>query len=267
MKKIQVRTHALVVVGLWLASLAGGALGQAPEKPMISDPYRQGRSITMSQHGIVASSHGLASQAGLDILRAGGNAMDAAIATAATLGVVESHAIGIGGDAFFLYYEAATGKVYAYNGSGRSPRALPRSYFDAKDKPDIDDQSWEAVTVPGAFDAYIAGLERFGSKPLEELLEPAIQYAEEGWPIYEIVGNIWASVAGKLKKDRWSREIWLTDKGAPRVGSLFSVPAYAKTLRTLAAGGGGRILQGSDSRRNRPLFDRVGRLVDTGGLR
>ena len=121
--------------------LTFSAFAQGPEKTVISDPYRQGRSITMSQHGIVASSHVLASQAGLDILRSGGNAMDAAIATAATLGVVESHAIGIGGDAFFLYYEAATGRVHAYNGSGRSPKNLTREYFAQKDNETIDDQS------------------------------------------------------------------------------------------------------------------------------
>ncbi len=211
--------------------------GQTPEKLVISDPYRQGRSITMSQHGIVASSHVLASQAGLDILRAGGNAMDAAIATAATLGVVESHAIGIGGDMFLLYYDAETQKVYALNGSGRSPKGLSREYFSKKEKQEIDDNSWEAVTVPGALDAYAMGLERFGTMSFAEVLAPAIRYAEEGFVVHEIVGMIWASAGGKLGKDKWSKQIWLKDGKVPRVGTLFKVPAYAKTLRTIAEGG------------------------------
>ena len=228
-----------------LSLLIGSAIAaQEPERTVISDPYRQGRSITMSQHGIVASSHVLASQAGLDILRAGGNAVDAAVATAAALGVVESHAIGMGGDAFFLYYEAATGEVHAYNGSGRSPKGLSREYFAQKERETIDDQSWEAVTVPGALDAYDAGLKRFGSMTFGEVLVPAIRFAEEGAPVHEIVGNIWASVAGKLRRDDWSKKTWLTERGAPRIGTVFKVPALGRTLRAIAEGGRAAFYEG-----------------------
>lgn len=206
-------------------------------KPILSDPYRAGRSMTMSQHGIVASSHVLASQAGLDILRDGGTAMDAAIAVAATLGVVEPAMIGIGGDAFFLYYEAETGKVHAYNGTGRSPVNLTREYFDQKEKLKIENESWEAVTVPGAIDAYFAGLEKFGNKSMAEVLEAAIRYAEEGYPIHEVVGLVWASSAGKLKKQKWSAKFKLPNGGPPQVGELFKDPALGASLRKIAEGG------------------------------
>jgi len=209
----------------------------APVRQMMSDPTRAGRSMSMSQHGMVASSHVLASQAGLDILRDGGTAMDAAVAMAATLGVVEPAMIGIGGDAFFLYYEAKSGKVYAYNGSGRSPKNLPRSYFDEKEKQEIDEGSWEAVTVPGAVDAYAAGLERFGKKSFAEVLAPAIRYAEEGYPVHEVVGLVWASYAGKLQKHEWSKKLKLKDGRAPRVGEIFHDPALGASLRKIAEGG------------------------------
>lgn len=206
-------------------------------KPILSDPYRAGRSMTMSQHGIVASSHILASQAGLDVLRDGGTAMDAAVAVAATLGVVEPAMIGIGGDAFFLYYEAETGKVHAYNGSGRSPMNLTREYFAQKEKPKIENDTWEAVTVPGAVDAYFAGLEKFGNKSMKDVLAPAIRYAEEGYPVHEVVGLVWASSAGKLKKHEWSKKLKLPNGGPPKVGELFRDPALGSSLRKIAEGG------------------------------
>lgn len=234
---------------LWAALLLSGMVSVMPsseaadkkkkeaEKPVLSDPYRAGRSMTMSQHGIVASSHVLASQAGLDILRDGGTAMDAAVTMAAMLGVVEPAMIGIGGDAFFLYYEAETGKVHAYNGSGRSPRNLSRAYFDEKEKPEIVGQSWEAVTVPGALDAYAAGLEKFGNKTFAEVLAPAIHYAEEGYPVHEVVALVWASSAGKLRKDTWAKKLKLNDGKVPKAGEIFKDPALGASLRKIAEGG------------------------------
>ena len=145
----------------------------ARSKPVISDQTRAGRSMAMGRNGMVASSHYIATQVGLEILQSGGTAMDAAVAVAATLGVVEPAMIGIGGDAFFLYYDSETKKVYSYNGSGRSPKGLSREHFSAKDKPKIEGESWESVTVPGAVDAYAAGLERFGKLSLSEALAPA----------------------------------------------------------------------------------------------
>lgn len=207
------------------------------EKPIVSDAYRQGRSMSMSQHGMVASSHQLASQVGVDILRAGGTAADAAVAMAATLGVVESPSIGIGGDAWFLYYEARTKTVHAFNGSGRSPQNLSREYFASKERERIVETSWESVTVPGALDAYDHLLNRFGNMELAEVLQPAIRYADEGFVVHEVVGTIWFGQSSRLRQDRWSKQIWLNDGKTPETGSVFKVPALADTLRTIAAGG------------------------------
>ena len=132
----------------------------AGDKPILSNPFRTGRSTTMSRHGIVASSHVLASQAGLDLLRKGGNAVDAAIAAAATLSLVEPMMTGPGGDVFVLYYEAKSGKIYALNGSGRSPLGLTREHFGDRKK--IPASGWESVTVPGAGSAWTALHDRFG---------------------------------------------------------------------------------------------------------
>lgn len=212
-------------------------LRAAEARGVLADPYRAGRRVTMSRHGIVATSHILASQAGLDMLRSGGNAMDAAIAAAATISVVEPMMTGMGGDAFFLYYEAKTGKVYGLNGSGRSPMGLTRDYFRQKGKKEIDGHSWEAVDVPGAVDAWISGLERFGSKPLKEVLAPAIRYAEEGFPVAEVVGMAWKGYEKALLKDDWARKTYLVDGKAPAYASLFKSPNLGRSLRLVADGG------------------------------
>lgn len=215
------------------------------DKPVVSDAYRQGRSMAMSQHGMVATSHVLASQVGVDILRAGGTAADAAVAIAATLGVVESPSIGIGGDAWFLYYEADTKTVHAFNGSGRSPKALTREYFASKERERIVETSWESVTVPGAVDAYDQLLKRFGNMTFEEVLQPAIRYAEDGFVVHEVVGTIWFGQSSRLRQDDWSKKIWLNDGKTPTTGSVFKVPALADTLRTIAVDGRGAFYKGS----------------------
>ena len=202
-----------------------------------ANPYRAGRTMTMSQHGIVASSHVLASQAGLDVLRSGGSAMDAAVATAATLTVVEPMMTGIGGDVWILYYEAKTGKVHALNGSGKSPANLTREYFEKKEDQRIVSSSWEAVTVPGAVDAYATALERFGRKSLGEVLEPAIRYASEGFPVTEIVANSWKGAETGLRRDPWARKTWLIDDEAPAESAIFKNPNLAASLKLIAKGG------------------------------
>lgn len=230
------------------------------EKKIISNPFRAGRSMTMSRHGIVASSQTLASQAGLDILRQGGNAMDAAVATAATLCVVEPMMTGLGGDVWILYCEAASGKVYALNGSGRSPKALTREYFDAKEKPKIVATSWESVTVPGAVDAYATGLDRFGSLSMAEVLAPAIRYAEEGFPVTEVIGSMWKAFGKELRKDEAANKALLVNGEAPKIGEVFKNPLLAKTLRQIAEGGRDAFYEG-------PIAEEIVRYAQaTGGF-
>ena len=212
-------------------------LERLEQRGIRADPYRAGRTPSMGRNGMVATSSVLASQAGLDALRRGGSAMDAAIAAAAVLGVVEPMSTGIGGDVFFLYYEKKTGKIYGLNGSGHSPRGLSRAHFAEKQLEKVPDTGWEAVTVPGAVDAWAEGVARFGRRPLAELLQPAIEYAEQGFPVAEIVAQQWKLSEQALRVDKWSARTWLVDGRAPEAASVMKLPALAHSLRQLAQGG------------------------------
>jgi len=209
-----------------------------------ANPYRAGRSLTMSRHGIVATSHVLASQAGLDLLRTGGTAMDAAVAAAATLGVVEPMSVGLGGDVWLLYYEARTGRVHALNGSGRSPRRLSPDHFRRRAFKAVPVRSWEAVTVPGAVDAFAAALERFGRKSLAAVLTPAIRYAEEGFGVTEVVARTWKQHEKTLSVDPWARSLYLVDGSAPRAGEVFRQPRLGESLKLIAEAGPGAFYRG-----------------------
>ncbi|MEE2775648.1 MAG: gamma-glutamyltransferase [Acidobacteriota bacterium] len=202
-----------------------------------ANPYRAGRSRAMGRHGCVASSHPLATLAGLDCLRTGGTAMDAAITTAATLAVVEPMMTGIGGDAFFLHWDAATKELTGLNGSGRSPAALERDHFERAGIAEIATDSWEAVTVPGAVAAWHAGWEHFGSRPFAELLAPAIDHAEGGFPVGDVVGAAWRAYEDRLRPDRHARANYLAGDAAPGAGSIFRSPELGRSLRVVAEGG------------------------------
>jgi gamma-glutamyltranspeptidase/glutathione hydrolase len=238
---------------------ADQALRELEERGIRADPYRAGRTMTMSRRGIVATSHVLASQAGLDMLKAGGSAMDAAIAAAAVLAVVEPMSTGLDGDAFFIYHEAATGKLHGLNGSGRSPRGLSHEHLASLGKPKIEPHSWEAVTVPGAFDAYVTGMERFGRKPLADVLAPAIDYARNGFAVTETVAGYWEGAEQDMRVDPMSASTWLIDGRAPRPAEVFRNPNLADTLDTLAAGGRDAFYRG-------PIADQIVRYAgETGG--
>ncbi len=216
------------------ADRAEHALTELEARGVRANPWRAGRSLSMSRQGMVASSHVLASQAGLDALRAGGTAMDAAVAAAAVLNVVEPMSTGIGGDVFFLYWDARARTVYGLNGSGRSPRGLPREHFSG----DVMPQSgWETVTVPGTVDAWVTGLARFGRLPLAKLLAPAIRYAEKGFPVAPIVAAQWAWSAEELRVDPWTARLYLRDGQAPAEASVFALPELGASLRAVAEGG------------------------------
>lgn len=201
------------------------------------DP-KQSRSVVLARNGIVAASHPLAAQVGLDVLRDGGNAADAAIAVNAMLGVVEPMSCGIGGDLFAIYWDAKTKKLYGLNASGRSPLSLNREEF-AKKKLDaiplFGPLSW---SVPGAVSGWGALHERFGGKPLSRLLGPAIETAEQGFPVSEIIASSWKSTEEELQKWPDAAETFLVDgKRAPRFGEVFRMPRMAATYRKIAAGG------------------------------
>ena len=194
------------------------------------------RSAVHGRRGAVATSQPLAAQAGLRLLLAGGNAFDAAIATAAALNVVEPMSTGIGGDAFALCCVAGDPTVHALNASGRAPRAASVEEYRARfgTMPQVGIHS---VTVPGAVDGWAALIERFGSKPMAEILAPAIEYAEEGYPVSELIARNWAASAAKLARHADSTRHYLFDGQPPRAGQIVRLPALAKSLRAIATGG------------------------------
>lgn len=196
-----------------------------------------GRSIVRAWHGMVATSQPLASQVGMEVLKRGGNAADAAIAMAAVLNVTEPAMTGIGGDAFMMVYEARTGKLAGLNASGRAPRALTIDHFASRQMTQMPSAGMEPITVPGAFDGWVTLLARYGSMKLTELLAPAIEYAETGFPVMEKTAADWLPEVPKLKSDPAAAGTYLVDGGAPRAGAMFVQKNLARTLRTLGRGG------------------------------
>ena len=192
----------------------------------------------MARRGMAATSHPAATLAGLDMLRAGGSAIDGAIAAAAMLAVVEPMMTGIGGDAFLLYHQAdldgGPGQLLGLNGSGRSPAGLAR---EALGGDAIEPDSWAAVTVPGAVDLWQTAHERFGRLRFADLLGPAIETAEEGFAVSERVQGMWRACADRLRRDRAAAEHWLVDGEAPELGAVFRSLALARSLRRIARDG------------------------------
>ncbi len=208
------------------------------------NPY-QSRSVVIAKNGIVATSQPLAAQVGLDILKSGGNAIDAAIATNAMMGLVEPMSCGIGGDLFVIYWDAKTEKLYGLNASGRSPAALNIDVFKERELTQIPIQGPLAWSVPGCVDGWDVLRKRFGSRPLAELLEPSIRYAEDGFPVSEIIARSWQGAVGNLKKYPDSATTYLVDGKAPEAGEVFRNPNLARTYRLLAQEGCDAFYQGA----------------------
>jgi gamma-glutamyltranspeptidase/glutathione hydrolase len=201
------------------------------------DGFAPRRSVVMARDGMVASSQPLAVEAGVSILKKGGNAIDAAIATSLTLGVVEPVSTGIGGDAFLLYQHAADGRIYGVNGSGRCPRGLTLEELQRRDIPGIPQTGLASVTVPGAIDAFVKVQERHGKLTFAEVLEPAIHYALEGFPVSEIIAKQWQAAVPLLSRYPSSARTYLIDGRAPKAGEVHRQPNLARTLTFLAAEG------------------------------
>jgi gamma-glutamyltranspeptidase/glutathione hydrolase len=156
------------------------------------------RSEVMSTRGIVATSQPLAAQAGISMLLQGGNAVDAAIATAAALNVVEPMATGLGGDAFALVYMSSSRELKALNASGRAPYAASLERFRILGYQEMPVTGIHAVTIPGALDGWCSLLENYGTMNLAQVLAPAISLAENGFPVTEIIGHLWETNSAKL---------------------------------------------------------------------
>jgi gamma-glutamyltranspeptidase/glutathione hydrolase len=199
---------------------------------------KQSRSVVMARHGMVATSHPLAAEAALDVLKSGGNAVDAAIAANAMLGVLEPMNCGVGGDLFAIVWDAKHQKLHGLNASGRSPFALSRDVFAEKKLKAIPTHGPLSWSVPGCVSGWEELHKKFGSRSLAECLAPAIATADEGFPITEVVAWIWKSPADELLKWPTSAACLLVDgQRAPREGEVFRNPQLAASLRTIAEGG------------------------------
>jgi gamma-glutamyltranspeptidase/glutathione hydrolase len=196
-----------------------------------------GRSVVMTERGIVATSHYLASQAGAQILAKGGTAMEAAIAANAVLGVTEPMNNGIGGDLFLIYWDAKSGKLYGLNSSGWAPRGLSVEFLAKQGLTSMPGDGIHTVTVPGAVEGWSQAHQRFGHLPWKELFPPAIYYAEHGYAVPEIIHDYWVEDESKLQKTSEARKVFLQDGKAPAIGSRFSNPDLSKALRLIAEQG------------------------------
>lgn len=202
------------------------------------DLHRPGRSPVYAPNAAIATSHTLATQAGLDVLKAGGTAADAAVAACAVLCVVEPAMTGIGGDCFALIAPKGSGEIVALNGSGRAPAAAELGWYLERGIKEIGlTADPHAVTVPGAISAWTMLLERFGRKGFDELLAPAIRYAEDGYPIAPRVGTDWIEDTPRLLQHAVSRELMLVNGKAPAIGTRHRQPKLAATFRRIAEHG------------------------------
>lgn len=215
-------------------------------------PYPSRRSASYGRHGMIAASQPLAAQAGMDILKRGGNAVDAAIATAAALTVVEPTGCGLGGDAFALVW--IKDKLYGLNGSGPAPAALSPARLQADGYQTMPALGWQPVTVPGQPAAWAALSKRFGRLPLGELLAPAIGLARDGFPVSPVISQLWAKARRRYQRDlpaglyrHWARVFAPHDR-APGAGQLFTNPELANSLTELAESGAESFYRGALAR-------------------
>jgi gamma-glutamyltranspeptidase / glutathione hydrolase len=208
-----------------------------------------GRSAVLARNGMVATSQPLAAQAGLRILQQGGNAIDAAVATAAALAVVEPMMTGIGGDMFAIV-RTAQGELAGINGSGFSPAAANVAFFQQRKLEQIPTRGPFSVSVPGAVDGWAALLEKYGTMSFAQVLAPAIEYAENGFPVSEIIAADWDSPANEaLFEDKEFAAVFSPEGKPPVHGDVFVNKALAGTLRQIAAGGRDAFYKGEIARR------------------
>ena len=192
------------------------------------------RSEVIAAHGMVASSHPLATQIGLEILKQGGSAVDAAIAVNAALGLMEPTGNGIGGDLFAIVWDAKSKKLYGLNASGPAPKKLSLEYFQENNLSEYPEFGPLPVTVPGAVAGWSELHKKFGKLPIDHLFKPTIAYAREGFPVTETIAYYFT-----LNKQRFQdypnfKEVWMANGDVPKTGEIFKNPALGNTLETLA---------------------------------
>jgi gamma-glutamyltranspeptidase / glutathione hydrolase len=202
------------------------------------------RSVVMTRHGMVATSQPLATGIGVATLRRGGSAVDAAIAANAALGLMEPTGCGIGGDLFAIVWDAATQRLHGLNASGRAPATLTLEHFAKAGLSTIPERGPLSVSVPGAVDGWCELHARFGRLPLRELLEPSIDYAREGFPLTEVIGEAWAAGARALEEAPGFAAVYMPNGRAPAVGEPFGNAKLARAYELIARDGRAAFYEG-----------------------
>ncbi len=254
------RRQTLVVVAVVLASIG---------RPQAQDNPEAGggswRPTIVAQHGMVAAGHPLAAEAGMRILKTGGNAMDAAIATWAVQGEVEPGMTGLGADMFVLYYNAKTGEVKFINGTGFAAQAATIDFY--KSKGGIPDEGPLSIAVPGAVGGAAYAVKTYGTKPLADVLAPAIEIAEGGFPISEALAGGLRGARAKLAKFPSSTKIWFKD-GKPLVmGDIVRNPDLGRTLRAIAAQGPDAFYRGDIAKNTAAFLKANGGIISEADLK
>ncbi len=255
------RRHVVAAV---LATAFAACRAAPPPAEQAAAPFypATNRPDVRGTRGGVSSDHPLATQEGLRVLQAGGNAVDAALVMAGVLAVVRPHMNGVGGDAFILYYEASSGRVYALNGSGRAGALATPAFFRDKGLDEVPSTGAMSVSVPGAVAAWWDVNQRFGSMPFARLLEPAIHYARDGFPVSTRLAEDFREQGGSLNEA--GRALYLPGGEPPPVGSLLKNPALAATLERIAREGKAGFYQGPVARRLSAFLEAEGGYLRAG---
>ncbi len=206
------------------------------------------RSEVIAQHGMAATSHPLATQVALDILKQGGSAVDAAIAANAALGLMEPTGSGIGGDLFAIIWDAETKQLYGLNASGRSPQNLTREYFIENGYDMIPSRGALSVSVPGAVDGWFEMHNKFGRLDMEQILQPSVDYARNGFPVTELIAYYLERTAPVLGRYPNFKETYMPDGEMPAKGEIFRNPDLANTYEKIAKGGRDAFYKGDIAR-------------------
>nr|WP_298124408.1 gamma-glutamyltransferase [uncultured Pseudoxanthomonas sp.] len=229
-------------------ALAAAAVLPASAADRITGRAFATRSDVIAPHAMAATSHPLATQIALDVMKRGGSAMDAAIAANAALGLMEPTGNGIGGDLFAIVWDPTTKKLHGYNGSGRSPKSLTLDYFKQQGITDIPAHGPLPVSVPGAVDGWFALHGRFGKLPMRDVLAPTIRYAREGHPVHQTIAYYWERSVPRLSKFPGFTEQLTVGGRAPRTGEMWKNPYLADTLQKIADGGRDAFYKGDIAR-------------------
>jgi len=241
-------------ISRWLPLLAplfvAGAVSaqqQSPQPPQTRPTTLAGRSTVYSPHGTIATSQPLATAAGMAVLQRGGNAVDAAVTAAAVLNLVEPHMTGIGGDMFAILWSAKEQKLLALNSAGRAGAGMTRAELVRRGHKDVPGNGPESVTVPGALAGWAELLQKHGTISLAEALQPAIELAEQGFPVSPIIAEQWQAQVPLLKRNPGAAATYLVEGGTrgPRAGEWFRNPDLARSFRTIAEQGPGAFYGGS----------------------